>query len=126
MRSQTTKKPHLMSIQKSVITIALACALLGCYGATHQVSEHRYPPTTVDSVQVLYQDPKRPYEVLAFVSHRNTVTLSLKAQISALRKQAAELDADAVVITQALGVMFGSGQGVGTRSQPSLSGYVQK
>jgi hypothetical protein len=101
-----------MSIQKSNIAIALAFALVGCYGATHQVSEHRYPPTAVDSVQVLYQEPKRPYEVLAFVNHRDTVTLSLKVQINALRKQAAEVGADAVVITQAQGLMFGSGQGV--------------
>jgi hypothetical protein len=105
-------KPTLMSIQKSNITIALAFALVGCYGATHQVSEHRYPPTAVGSVQVLYQEPKRPYEVLAFMNHRDTVTLSLKAQINALRKQAAELGADAVVITQAQGLMFGSLQGV--------------
>jgi hypothetical protein len=79
-----------MRIQKSIIA-ALALVLMGCYGSTHQVSEHRYPPTAVSSVQVLYQEPKRPYEVLAFVNHRDTVTLSLKVQINALRKQAAEL-----------------------------------
>jgi hypothetical protein len=105
-------KPTLMSIQESVLTIALAFALLGCYSATHQVSEHRYPPTAVGSVEVLYQEPNRPYEMLAFVNHRDTVTLSLKVQINALRKQAAELGANAVVITQAQGLMFGSGQGV--------------
>jgi hypothetical protein len=101
-----------MRIQKPIITIALALALTGCYGATHQVSEHRYPPSAVSSVQVLYQEPNRPYEVLAFVNHRDTVTLSLTNCINALRKQAAELGADAVVITQAQGLMFGSLQGV--------------
>jgi hypothetical protein len=96
----------------SIIPIALALAMMGCYGATHQVSEHRYPPTALGSVQVLYQEPKRSYEVLAFVNHRDTVTLSLSNCIAALRKQAAELGADAVVITQAQPLMFGSLQGV--------------
>jgi hypothetical protein len=102
----------MMSIHKSTTAIALAFALVGCYASTNQVSEHRYPPTTVNSVEILYQEPKRPYEVLAFVNHRDTVTLSLKAQINALRKQAAELGANAVIITQAQGLMFGSLQGV--------------
>ena len=106
------KRKPIIRIQKSIITVALALALMGCYGATHEVSEHRYPPTAVGSVQVLYQEPTRPYEMLAFVNHRDTVTLSLKAQINALRKQAAELGADAVIITEAQGLMFGSLQGV--------------
>src|SRR5437870_1694772 len=67
----------------SIIPIALALALMGCYGATRQVSEHRYPPTALGSVQVLYQEPKRSYEVLAFVNHRDTVTLSLSNCIAA-------------------------------------------
>ena len=46
------------------------------------------------------------------MNHRDTVTLSLSTQINALHKQAAELGADDVVITQAQGLMFGSGQGV--------------
>jgi hypothetical protein len=68
------RKEKSMRIEKSIITIAVALALMGCYGATYQVSERRYPPTAVGSVQVLYQEPTRPYEVLAFVNHRDTVT----------------------------------------------------
>ena len=73
--------------------------ITGC-GSTIPVSSHHYPAVPVDSVQVLYQEPKRPYEVIAIVGNAGGLT-PLVADIGSLRKAAAEVGADALIVTEA-------------------------
>jgi argininosuccinate synthase len=66
-----------------------------------QVSVHRYPAVPVSSVQILYQEPTKPYEVIALVSHMNSLGLPISREIAAVREEAAKLGADAVLIIDA-------------------------
>ena len=100
---------------KRLIAIVVTVALLafeGCGSAMQQVSAHRYPATPVGSVQVLYQEPQRPYEVIALVSHMNGFGLPISREIAAIREQAAQLGADAVLVTDAQPHIAFSGENV--------------
>jgi hypothetical protein len=66
-----------------------------------QVSTHHYPAVPVSSVHVIYQEPTKPYEVIALVSHQNSLGLPISWEIAAVREQAAKLGADAVLIIDA-------------------------
>ena len=66
-----------------------------------QVSTHRYPAVPVSSVQMLYQEPTKPYEVIALVSHMNSLGFPIGWEIAAVREKAAKLGADAVLIIDA-------------------------
>jgi hypothetical protein len=80
------------------------CLLIlgGCESTT--VVGRTYPAVPIDSVQVLYQEPKRPYEVLAFVQSNKSWEMSSAADVADLRKKAARVGADALLVTSVHGV----------------------
>jgi hypothetical protein len=86
-------------ITLAVLAAVMSMLITGC-GSTIPVSSHHYPPVPVDSVQVLYQEPKRPYEVIAIVGNAGGVT-PFVADIGGLRKAAADVGADALIVTEA-------------------------
>ena len=55
-----------------------------------------FPPTSVDEVEVLYEAPEKPYVVIADFQANN-------ATIMHMRKRAAEVGADAVIVVRAGG-----------------------
>ena len=79
--------------------VSLACG--ACRSTMMQVSTHHYPAVPVSSVQMLYQEPTKPYEVIALVSHMNSLGLPISWEIAAVREEAAKLGADAVLIIDA-------------------------
>ncbi len=80
----------------------LVCAFLGVVGcaSTDYVAASKYPPRSVDSVATLFQEPNRPYEVIAFVEAK-TVTIFDKPEkiMRQAREQAAAVGADAVIFS---------------------------
>lgn len=66
-----------------------------------QVSTHHYPAVPVSSVQILYKEPTKPYEVIALVSHMNSLGFPISWEIAAVREEAAKLGANAVLIINA-------------------------
>jgi hypothetical protein len=64
------KNPHVIL---AGLAAAMSIMINGC-GSTIPVSSHRYPAVSVDSVQMLYQEPKRPYEVIALVGTEGGLT----------------------------------------------------
>jgi len=65
--------------------------------ANRYYSSHRYPPKNVDQVQILYRAPQRPFQVIADFQSRNEGP-------EAMRKRAAAIGADAVIVTPAGGL----------------------
>jgi hypothetical protein len=68
-------------------------------------------------VQLLYQEPKRPYEVIALVGTEGGLR-PFVADIGGLRKQAAQAGADAVIVTDA--------KNTGMFNAPNASGKAIK
>jgi hypothetical protein len=85
----------------SVRLLVLACSLVlfGCV-TTHEVGSTKYPPKPADAVATLFQDPDRPFEVIAFVEAK-MVTIFDKPEKLMLqaRERAAALGADAVIFS---------------------------
>ena len=87
---------------RSILWVVIAVSLSGCAGSAVQVSTHKYPPTKPDSIQVLYQEPSKPYEVVALVDQQGSgFDFSANDTIPGLKEQAAKVGADAVIITSA-------------------------
>src|SRR5258705_8885841 len=60
----------------------------------------QYPAVAPEHVEVLYQEPKRPYEVIAMLSHEAATRFAtVPSVIQDCRELAAEAGADAVIIT---------------------------
>jgi hypothetical protein len=58
-----------------------------------------YAPVPVDKVEVLYQEPQRPYMVIALVSYSGSRWGSVTKSIEHCREAAAKAGADAVLIS---------------------------
>ena len=86
----------------AILIGALLSVLAACESTT--VVGHTYPAVPVSSVEVLYQEPKRPYEVLAFVQSNKSWEMSGSADVADLRKKAAKVGADALIVTSMHGV----------------------
>ena len=98
--SKPQSKQEREKTMKTLMRVAAAAALLsGCVGSTTVVG-HKYPAVPVGSVQLLYQEPKRPYEVIAFVGRLRRVE-HISADIAGLQEEAAQVGADAVIVTSA-------------------------
>ena len=72
----------------------LAVFLTGCaYDvANRYYASEKYPPNPVDSVEILSEEPTRRYEVIADFQSRGETEKSL-------RRKAAKIGADAVIVT---------------------------
>jgi hypothetical protein len=78
----------------------------GCSSVT-PVSNSAHPAVSVEHVQVLYQEPARPYEVISLVSHEGgTRFATVPGMVQKCRELAAKAGADAVIITSTYGQTF--------------------
>ena len=102
---------------KTILGISglLLCLLMaGCSttGGGTRTSGTVYQPTDAKSVQILFERPQRPYEVIGQVSSMGGGLASDDAMYRALQKEAAELGAHAVLV-QNSGVDFQDNGGFG-------------
>ena len=83
----------------SIAAVFFCCCVTGCV-STHHVGSSNYPPRSAESVATLYQEPNRPYEVIAFVEAK-TVTIFDKPEkmMQQAKEKAAVVGADAVIFT---------------------------
>ena len=84
-----------------VLLTAFSLACGACRSTMMQVSTHHYPAVPVSSVQILYKEPTKPYEVIALVSHMNSLGFPISWEIAAVREKAAKLGANAVLMIDA-------------------------
>ncbi len=78
----------------AIISLLCACSSVTTLGTA------KYPAVATEHVEVLYQEPKRPYEVLALLSHETATRFSgVQDAVQSCRELAAEAGADAVIIT---------------------------
>jgi hypothetical protein len=71
----------------------------GCSSIT-PVGGAQYSPTDLKQVEVLYQEPQRPYEVIALISHEAATRFAtVPGVIQKCRELAAQAGADAIIIT---------------------------
>src|SRR5207249_2216485 len=61
----------------------------GC-SSTDVVSEYTYPAVSAESVKVLYQEPQRPYEVIAFMHKVSRIEHPGSGDVASLREDAAK------------------------------------
>ena len=99
-----------MNVLRRLSSLAgLACAfwmLSGCSSVT-PVGQFAHAPVSVEHVEVLYQEPQRPYDVVALVSHEGgTRFATVPGMVKKCRELAAEAGADAVIITSSYGQTF--------------------
>jgi hypothetical protein len=76
-----------------ILAVALMVFFVGCVTdqAHRYYSLEQFPPKPVDQVEVLYRIPAEPHEVIADFQARG-------ASADYMRKKAAEIGADAVII----------------------------
>jgi hypothetical protein len=101
-----------------------AWGLTGCstYGYKTPLGEKRYAPVDYRKVKLLFGAPREAYEVIGVVSVQGGVIATAGDMYQKLIKSAAELGADAVIVTGEganTAVMPGSSQ---TRTDVTVSG----
>ena len=82
--------------------------IAGCSSVT-PVSQTEHSAVSVQHVEVLYQEPARPYEVVSLVSHEGgTRFATVPGMVQKCRELAAKAGADAVIITSTYGQTLNS------------------
>ena len=79
-----------------------ACTLAGCateWGSKMRTSAEVYAPVPAERVELLFTLPARPYKQVGIVSVSGSTFSSDVAMLKKLRKAAADLGADAVIVT---------------------------
>src|SRR5438034_8625694 len=84
---------------KYISALVAAAIFTGCTSSSQLVGT-RYPATSPGSVQLLFQEPKRPYEVIALVHSIHGVEAPV-GELDTLRVEAAKYGADAVIVSGA-------------------------
>lgn len=89
---------------KTLALCLLPTLLAGCASdvANRYYASTKYPPKPVDTVEILFAQPTRPYEVIADFQSRGE-------NAKDVRKKAAAIGADAVIVTY-LGGTYGNGE----------------
>jgi hypothetical protein len=93
---------------KTQIAVLFAATFIAACTSTQMVSDRHYPPVPVGSVKVFYQEPKRPYEVIAFLNRKTGIEHPATGDVGGLREEAARLGADALIITETHGMAIAS------------------
>ena len=85
-------------ISKMAFVGVLLLCEIGCISdeANRYYLKERFPPKKIDEVEVLRAEPQRPYEVIADFQ-------AVNATIKHMRKRAAQVGADAVIVVPAGG-----------------------
>jgi hypothetical protein len=101
--------PHIFrSSPLTTLLVAVCFACSSCSSVT-PVGHGAYSPVPVEHVQVLYQEPSRPYEVIALVSHGGGSRFAtIRSVVAKCRELAAGYGADAVLITSTYDQTIGS------------------
>ncbi|HUD47583.1 MAG TPA: hypothetical protein VMR33_12180 [Candidatus Baltobacteraceae bacterium] len=87
-------------MNKLALLIVVSVALCGCNTVT-QVSDKKYPPVSPDKVEILFEQPTRPHEVIALVNYsggRGLMGEDSKQLIKICKESAAQVGADAVIV----------------------------
>ena len=89
---------------RSLLLLLVAGCLAGCASdvANRYYASEKYPAKPVDQVEVLQQEPSRPYDVIADFQSRGE-------DAQDMRRKAARIGADAVIVTR-LGGVYGNGE----------------
>jgi hypothetical protein len=84
----------------TLFTIGLAAlALSACTtGSATRTSGVIYQPTSSAAVQILFEKPERPYEIIGQVGSRGANLASDDAMFRAMQKEAAEIGANAIYV----------------------------
>ena len=99
-QERAAKKASRKSKLQALVICAFIFLSVGCASSTHYVAQSRHSPKSVESVAVLYQEPNRPYDVLAFVQGRSITIFDTPDLIMRrAREQAAAAGADAVIFS---------------------------
>jgi hypothetical protein len=84
------------------LPLLFACILVGCateWGSKMRTSSEVYPAVAPDKVEILFSLPTRVYKQVGIVSVEGSTFSSDVAMLKKLRKAAADLGADAVIVT---------------------------
>jgi hypothetical protein len=87
-----------------LIAVLFSVSFIAACTSTQMVNNRHYPAVPVASVKVFYQEPKKPYEVIALLNRRTGVEHPATGDVSGLREEAARLGADALIISEAHGM----------------------
>ena len=96
----------MKNLTNSLWLVSLVFGLMLVVGCSSviPVSHSAHPAVSVERVEVLYQEPDRPYDVVALVSHEGgTRFATVPGMIQKCRELAAKAGADAVIITSTYG-----------------------
>ena len=110
-------KTNLRPLLPGVVLVSVLF-IVGCSTTITPVGETTIEAVPVDQVEVFYQQPQRPYEVIALVSHEpGSVFPTVADCIAKCRQAAAKAGADALIVTATYGAALGrpakaSGQAV--------------
>ena len=102
----------LRDVKGKIAIILLALFVAGCATdvANRYYSDQHYPPRPIDEVAILTNEPARPYEVIADFQSRGDTA-------SSLRSKAAQIGADAIIVTYLGGFYNSADQWAGQDSQ---------
>jgi hypothetical protein len=89
------------TIRRVLSAILLLClALASSCSSITPVSQTTHTAVPSDQVEVLYQEPQRPYEVVALISHEAATRFAtVPSVIEKCRELAAQAGADALIVT---------------------------
>jgi len=96
----------VIRMKTKLLTILASASFIAACTTTQVVTDHKYPPVAVGSVQVLYQEPQKPYETIAFMHRLSGIEHPVTGDVATLREDAAQLGADAVIVTNTHGMSF--------------------
>jgi Mg2+/citrate symporter len=88
----------ILKLLSNVSLCAVAFLAYGCSSIT-PIGGATAPPVSVDKVEVLYQEPARPYDVIALVSYQGTAFATVPGVVEKCRQTAAKAGADALIVT---------------------------
>ena len=96
--------------------LALSAGCVSDVANRYYAAEH-YPPRPVDQVELLYRPPARPFDTIADFQSRGDTP-------DGLRQKAADIGADAVIVTGIGGSHNGDAEWAGTTSNNDYSHIV--
>jgi hypothetical protein len=108
-QKQQLHRRYLRALRTALpkLVIVMAAALLcSCASSTTPVGR-QYAAVNPTDVRVIYQEPHRPYEVIALLSRTRSILTSVQETTKDVREEAARNGADAVLITDAFPGYFG-------------------
>jgi hypothetical protein len=100
-----------MKNMKSWVAILISVTLAGCgtVGGGTRASGSIYQPTEASSIQILFERPVRPHEIIGQVRGQGGFLASDEAVYRSMQKEAAELGAHAILVPVGVDLIDGYG-----------------